>query len=286
MKPSFVLLLPAAVLLLAACTTMTDTTAYDDGVRLYREGWYAPAKDAFETAVRLHPNDAAAINNRGVTKARLGDLDGAVIDYTRALQQTPGDAEIVFNRANAYAAAGNLPAAVKDFTTALTLRPDYAQAIFNRGTVRAALGDSQGALADWRFALALDRDPWTKAAMARAIGMDYPSAAPSALAREGSGVVAVIPPTAPGPSGVVAVTPPPAQMPAPPPTAQMPVPPPTVQTPTSMDVPALVRRAMTRELDGDRAGAIVDLRVAVTAESDPARRDRVDRLLKTLEAAQ
>jgi tetratricopeptide (TPR) repeat protein len=268
MKRSFALLLPAAAVLLAACTTMTDVTAYDDGVRLYREGSYASAKDAFETAVRLEPNNAAAINNRGVTKARLGDLDGAVMDYTRALRQTPGDAEIVFNRANAYAAAGNLPAAVTDFTTAVTLKPDYAQAFFNRGTVRAALGDSQGALADWRFAIALDRDPWTKAAMARAVGMDYPSAAPSALVREGSGAVAVIPPTQPGPSGVVTVAPPSAgTLPAP-------------------DVRALVTRAMARELEGDRAGAIADLRAALVAEPDAARRDRVERLLQTLEAAQ
>lgn len=282
MKPSLARLLPAAAFLLTACTTMPSTTAYDDGVRLYREGSYASAKDAFETAVRLEPNNAAAINNRGVTKARLGDLDGAVTDYTRALQRTPGDAEIVFNRANAYAAAGDLPAAVKDYTTAVTLKPDYAQAFFNRGTVRAALGDSQGALADWRFAIALDRDPWTKAAMARAVGMDYPSAAPSALTREGSGVVAVIPPAQPGPSGVVAVIPPA----SPGLSEAVAAAPPSPQTPAAVDVPALVRRAMTRELDGDRAGAIVDLRAALVAEPDPARRDRVNRLLQTLEAAQ
>jgi hypothetical protein len=42
---------------------------------------------------------------------------------------------------------------------------------------------------------------------------------------------------------------------------------------------------MAREVEGDRAGAIADLRAAVMAEPDPARRERVDRLLRSLEAA-
>jgi hypothetical protein len=42
---------------------------------------------------------------------------------------------------------------------------------------------------------------------------------------------------------------------------------------------------MAREIDGDRAGALEDLRAAAMAEPDPARRARVDRLLQALEAA-
>jgi tetratricopeptide (TPR) repeat protein len=256
MKPSLALLVPAA-LLLTACAA-NDMTAYYDGVRLYREGWYGSAKDAFDTAVVRNPANAAAINNRGVTKARLGDLDGAVVDYTLALRQTPQDPEIVFNRANAYAAAGNLPAAVKDFTTATAMKPDYAQAFFNRGTVRAALGDTNGAVADWQFAIAVDRDPWAKAAMARAVGLDYAAASPSAMARDGGGTVVAMPPAAPSPEATM----------APP------------------DVRALVSRAMAREVEGDRVGAIADLREAVRAEPDPVRKARVDRLLRSLEIAQ
>jgi tetratricopeptide (TPR) repeat protein len=254
------LLVPIAVLF-AACAT-TDLTAYHDGVRLYREGWYGAARDAFDTAVRQDPQNAAAINNRGVTKARLGDLDGAVIDYTQALELTPGDAEIVFNRANAYAAGGNLPAAIKDFTTAVTLRPDYAQAYFNRGTVRSALGDTTGALADWQFAVAVERDPWAKAAMARAAGLDYVSASPSALPRAVTSPLEATPPATP------------------------PAPPSPSVLLTPRDAGALVARAMAREVEGDRSGAITDLRAAVIAEPDPARRNRIDRLLRTLEAPQ
>ena len=250
---SLALLVPAA-LLLTACVT-PGMTAFDDGVRLYREGSYLSARDAFDSAVRANPRSATALNNRGVTRARLSDLDGAVIDYTQAMQLAPTDAEIVFNRGNAHAAAGNLAAAINDFTTAITLRPSYAQAYFNRGTVRAAAGDAMGAVSDWQWAVDVERDPWTRAAMRRSASLDYVYASP-----------ALPPVDVANPSAASTV-----------------LPSPEVLAPPALDVRALVARAMTREVEGDRAGAIADLRTAVMMESDGTRRERIDRLLRALE---
>lgn len=276
MKPLLAVLVPAITLLVGCAAP--SYTAYDDGIRLYREGYYASARDAFDSAVRQDPKQAAAWNNRGVARARLGDLQGAVQDYTQALALAPRDAEIVFNRGNAYAAAGNLPAAVADFTAATSLRPGYSQAFFNRGAVRAAAGDYPGALADWQWAVDIEADPWTKSAMRRGSGLDYASASPTSA-------TAVTPSSAQG--GVVVTTTPavPPAMPAPPPGTAPPPPTPDAMTGASLDVRALVARAMGREVDGDRPGAVADLRAAVMAEPDPARRARIDRLLRILEAS-
>lgn len=246
MKP-LALLIPAAFLL-AACTT--QMTAFDEGIRLYREGSYAAARDAFDTAARANPRSATSINNRGVARARLGDLDGATADYTEAMRLVPSDAEFVFNRGNAYAAGGNYPAAINDFSAAVTLSPGYAQAYFNRGTVRAAVGDTAGAVTDWQWAVDVERDPWTKAAMRRGAGLDYIAALP-------------------GPSRQVMVNPSAAAAVRP--------------APEALDVRAYVARAMTREVEGDRLGAIADLRAAVMMETDVTRRERIDRLLRNLE---
>lgn len=162
---------------------------------------------------------------------------------------------LVFNRGNAYAAGGSLPAAIEDFSAATRLRPDYAQALFNRGTVRAAAGDVRGAVTDWQLAASMERDPWTRAAMQRGSGLDYVFASPGPRA---GGVTAVMPPVPPSPHAI---------------------------TPEALDVRSLVARAVSREVDGDRAGAIADLRAAFAAEVDTDRRARIDRLLRTLEAA-
>src|SRR2546423_554748 len=87
MKQSLALLVPAAALFMSCASP--GTTSFVDGVRLFREGYFASARDAFDVAVQLDPKSPAAWNNRAVTRARLGDLDGAVQDYTRALEPAP-----------------------------------------------------------------------------------------------------------------------------------------------------------------------------------------------------
>ena len=251
-------LLVPATLLLSACATQ-GATAFYDGVRLYREGFYASSRDAFDSAVRENPRNATYVNNRGVARARLGDLDGAVLDYTQAMQLTPTDAEIVFNRGNAYAAAGNLGAAINDFTTAVTLSPGYSQAYFNRGTMRAAVGDATGAVSDWQAAVDVERDPWTKAAMRRGTRLDYVYASPAMRPGVANPSAAAIAPPAPTTPDALSAQ--------------------------ALDVRALVARAMAREVEGDRPGAVADLRVAVMMETDGARRARIDNLLRSLEAS-
>ena len=254
MKRSLGLVLPTAILL-AACVS-PGYQAFEDGTRLYRDGYVLSSRHAFESVIRHEPRMPEAWNNRGVARARLGDLEGAVLDYTQAIQLAPDDPELYFNRANAYAAAGKLIAAVGDFSTAARLKPDYAQAFFNRGSVRAAAGDVTGALADWQFATEVERDPWMKAAMRRGSGVDSVYASPGS--RSSGGVVAVMPPAPPSPEAL---------------------------TPQAIDVRSLVARAMTREVDGDRQGAMADLRAAAAAETDPDRRTRIDRLLRALDAS-
>jgi hypothetical protein len=54
-------------------------------------------------------------------------------------------------------------------------------------------------------------------------------------------------------------------------------------TPQAVDARALATRAMSRELDGDREGALQDLRAALSLEQDPRRRASLENLLRLLE---
>ncbi|HYY06246.1 MAG TPA: tetratricopeptide repeat protein, partial [Candidatus Limnocylindria bacterium] len=123
-------LITAVVLVpLAACAS---PSAFDRGLADLRAGRYAEAKTAFDAA--LHAS-AAALVNRGVARARLGDLDGAIEDYTRALELVPGDADILFDRGQAWAAKGEYPRAVADFTRAAETDPRRAEALFRNAAV-------------------------------------------------------------------------------------------------------------------------------------------------------
>jgi tetratricopeptide (TPR) repeat protein len=84
--------------------------------------------------VRINPSDSKAYYNRGVTRSRLGDSQGAIADYNEALR----------------------------------INPNYAKAYNVRGYARAELGDKQGAIQDFQKAADLfqkqrDRDNYNRA---------------------------------------------------------------------------------------------------------------------------
>jgi len=58
-------------------------------------------------------------------------------------------------------------------------------------------------------------------------------------------------------------------------------PPPAATSPASQE---LASRGLSKELAGDRAGALADLRAALAAETDPDRRRGIENLLRLLEA--
>lgn len=73
----------------------------------------------------------------------------------------------------------------------------------------------------------------------------------------------------------------PAPPPAPPaPVTPAPAPPPPAQ---ASDPQSLATRALDKELHGDRAGAIADLRAAIAGEKDPERLQSFRNLLRLLE---
>jgi hypothetical protein len=53
-----------------------------------------------------------------------------------------------------------------------------------------------------------------------------------------------------------------------------------------LDARALATRAVSREIDGDRTGAIDDLSAAIVKENDPARRANLQNLLRFLQTPQ
>ena len=71
---------------------------------------------------------ASLFYNRGLSRAYLGDLDGAIADFTRALQDRPNFAEAYNNRGFTYAKQGQLAPAQSDLENALAINPNLSEA--------------------------------------------------------------------------------------------------------------------------------------------------------------
>jgi tetratricopeptide (TPR) repeat protein len=282
MKRAFLSTAALALTGLALAACVTTAPRGEEGRIFYDSGNYLAAADAFSEDIRLYPQSAAAWNNRAVARVRLGDLNGAIRDYNRAIELSPSDAELYFNRGNALVAAGQYPEAILDFDRAITLVPSYARAIFNRGTAYSLAGRPDAARRDWLAAVQLEPDPYTKSAMRRSAGLDSPPAT----------VVATAAPMGqPTTASTIAPAPPAGMRPGAPPLPSTPASTPfpnvaasqPAASPMAIDARALASRAISRELDGDHAGALQDLNAAHALEPDTARREAIARLMRLLE---
>ncbi len=73
----------------------------------------------FDAALKLNPKYADALNNRAITKKKMGDLAGAIADYTEALKCDPSLYRVYLNRGIAHSEAGDVAAAMQDLSTAV-----------------------------------------------------------------------------------------------------------------------------------------------------------------------
>jgi tetratricopeptide (TPR) repeat protein len=101
------------------------------------------------------PRTAKEFNQRGTSKVQNGDLDGAIADFSQAVQLKRDYAMAYYNRGTVYASTGNVRAALADYTQVIALKPNSAAARYSRGSLRVNTGDRAGAIADLQQAAAL-----------------------------------------------------------------------------------------------------------------------------------
>jgi tetratricopeptide (TPR) repeat protein len=112
------------------------------------------------TAAAQTPRTAKDFVKRAATRYLKGDLDGAIDDYSRALETEPRAAEVYVKRGGARRAKGDLNGAIDDFNQAYDIDPlsvhndrSVAEAYSNRGFIRTNKLDMPGAISDFNKAL-------------------------------------------------------------------------------------------------------------------------------------
>ncbi len=74
----------------------------------------------------MAPNDYIVYNNRGVVYYEMGNYDGAVADYSKAITLNPKFAQSYWNRAVSYLKVNKKEDARKDFKSACDLKIEDA----------------------------------------------------------------------------------------------------------------------------------------------------------------
>lgn len=164
---------------------------FQRGLACYRRGDFMAAIEEFSRAIQINSNlpargdkdnrslltqreavsdgdlepiliadsfNARAYHNRGVARRAIGDLDGAIDDFTRSIRMAPDMAQVYINRGNAYQLKGEFGLAIADYNRAIAVEPGSASAYNNRGLARRNQGHLQEALADFDKAIDLKPD--------------------------------------------------------------------------------------------------------------------------------
>ena len=92
-------------------------------------------------------------------KRQTGDINGAISDYTKAIDIDSTFFEAFYNRGNAKSfVLRDFSGAISDYTKAIQLQPRekrISSVYANRGISKIQLKDVKGACDDWRKALSL-----------------------------------------------------------------------------------------------------------------------------------
>jgi len=86
----------------------------------------------------------------------MGDLDGAILDHTKAIELAPSEAGPYLGRAQVRHRKKDLYGAIQDYSEALRRAPESADLYGNRAVLKLESSDYPGAIANCRKALELD----------------------------------------------------------------------------------------------------------------------------------
>jgi protein O-GlcNAc transferase len=125
------------------------------GVVRAQQGRHVEAARLMESALALQPDNFGALINYSQVLTGAGRVQDALAILDRALAIKPDVFETLYNRGIALAQLQRNAEAVTSFDKALTLRPDNPYCLYNRGLAQSVLGWREDALASYDRAVAL-----------------------------------------------------------------------------------------------------------------------------------
>ncbi len=117
---------------------------------------YEGAITDFTRAIDFNPNNYKAYTNRGTSKRELNDYQGALADLTKAIELNPNVDTIYLARGSIRHFLRDSNGAIADASKAIELNPINGRAYYNRGTSKMDLEDYYGAMSDFTKSIELN----------------------------------------------------------------------------------------------------------------------------------
>ncbi|MDQ7024971.1 MAG: tetratricopeptide repeat protein [Anaerolineae bacterium] len=159
-----VIILPLALLLYV----------YYLGAALAIRGQFHDAIDHYSRLLNLPINKVMIYVRRAALKNAVGDIDGAIADYSAAMKHLPKEDPTLYAlRSGLYLGKREFELALADSNRLLELLPESQIGYANRAAARMFLGDAEGAIADCNIGLEKQSSPSGKALLYNNRGTAY-----------------------------------------------------------------------------------------------------------------
>ncbi|PSB00984.1 tetratricopeptide repeat protein [Merismopedia glauca] len=132
-----------------------DEELYDRGLEKARQGDLTGAIACFTQALQVNPWLADAYYHRGLAYYDLGELQKAAFDYTEAIKHNLRQANYYCARALVRVGLKYLPGAEEDIEKAISIDPKSAQAYYLKGIILRKQGSNTNAILSWKQAAQL-----------------------------------------------------------------------------------------------------------------------------------
>lgn len=150
------------LLLLVTCTAHAqEPTSADDfsqrGISRFEKNDLEGAIADFTRAIELNGHELGfCFYFRGIALYRLGRLDEAILDLSKAITLKPHP-RFYGDRGNLLAQRGDFDGAIADLNKAIEIEPKFAKAYGDRGIVRLMSGEETAAESDFKKCFELDK---------------------------------------------------------------------------------------------------------------------------------
>jgi tetratricopeptide (TPR) repeat protein len=151
-------------LVLVAIPSIYLMYVYHLGTILVMQGDLQGAIRHYSRVLKLPTNKVMIYTRRATLRNAVGDIDGAIADYSAAIQHMKKEEPVLYGiRSALYLGIRDYQNALHDSTRLLELQPNSEIGYANRAAARMFLGDIEGAIADCDSGLKSNVSPSGKA---------------------------------------------------------------------------------------------------------------------------
>jgi tetratricopeptide (TPR) repeat protein len=126
------------------------------GMAYLDRGRLDEAREQFEMAIKLLPNDYKSYYNLGLVYHQKGNWNKAVENFKRSVAIHPRAIRAHYNLATLYAMRGLIDPAIQHYARVTELDPEDIEAHYNLGLAHAMQGNLNRAISEWEKVLQLD----------------------------------------------------------------------------------------------------------------------------------